>query len=467
MGSKTRRFDATLPKLPTGRNFEISQDSSRGTVMKKQTMRAGWAAGLLAFAGAAGAGPSMPIETRAMAMGGTGVASANALSAAFYNPAMLSMQREQDDFGLLLPFIAAGGALDDELIDDIDEIQDQKLFEGFKETVDKYNDIDAFQNRQQAIDALTEVIDSAETLDRALTKIDQAATRLDASAALALALPGDKFGFSVFTSVRLTGTALATYKDEETIGEYIALAREIRGQLEIGNTAAAVDLQNIDDRLESDARVIGIGISEIGVSLSRQFDVGMPLAIGITPKYLRAISFDYTAEVEDFDEDDFDASEFEEEDSAISLDIGVATAFGEEKQWIVGASVRDIISPEFETVRGEKIELSPRLLVGTAYRGGWFNWALDFDLTKNDGVGFESESQYLSTGVEFNVLETIQLRVGGRANVSNDKAESDSLESDSLLTAGVGIAFFGAHLDLSAVKSSDEVAVGVELAIDI
>lgn len=462
MGSKTRRFDATLPKLPTGRNFEIPWDEGRGRLMKNKTMKAGWAASILVVAGVASAGPSMPIETRAMGMGGTGVASANALSAAFYNPAMLSMQREQDDFALLLPFIAAGGALDDELIDDIDDIQDQKLFERFEDSVNQYNTINSQSSKEEIDAALDEVIDSARTLDRALTKIDHAATRLDASAALALAVPSDSLGFSVFTTLRLTGTALVSYRDSQTINEYIELAEQIKN-----NNSLAVDLQDVETRLESDARVIGVAINEIGVSLSRQFDVGIPLAIGVTPKYLRAISFDYTAEIEDFDEDDFDASEFEEEDSAMSLDIGVATAFGEEKQWIVGASIRDITSPEFETVAGQKIELNPRLLVGTAYRGGWFNWALDFDLTKNDGVGFESESQFLSTGAEFNVLDTIQLRVGGRMNISDDKAESDSLESDSLLTAGVGIAFFGAHLDFSAVKSSEEVAVGAELAFDI
>lgn len=86
---------------------------------------------LLAAAGAAQAVPYAPLDVRAAGMGGTGVASAKAGSAALFNPAMLSAQREGDKFQFVL---GLGGLVADEgeMFDEVDAMQD---------SIDVFNDL--------------------------------------------------------------------------------------------------------------------------------------------------------------------------------------------------------------------------------------------------------------------------------------------------------------------------------------
>ena len=58
------------------------------------------------------------------AMGGTGVASANYLAAAFYNPALMTRSDASDDVGLLLPVVGAELFDPDDLRNQADDFMD-------------------------------------------------------------------------------------------------------------------------------------------------------------------------------------------------------------------------------------------------------------------------------------------------------------------------------------------------------
>ena len=62
-------------------------------------------------------------DARSIAMGGTGVASGSYQSAAFYNPALLTKSKANDNFSLILPSIAGEVADPSDLIDNLDEFQ--------------------------------------------------------------------------------------------------------------------------------------------------------------------------------------------------------------------------------------------------------------------------------------------------------------------------------------------------------
>ena len=56
-------------------------------------------------------------DGRGNGMGNTGVTSADYVLAPFYNPALVSVHRDEDDFGLLVPAIGANLRDTDENID--------------------------------------------------------------------------------------------------------------------------------------------------------------------------------------------------------------------------------------------------------------------------------------------------------------------------------------------------------------
>lgn len=85
--------------------------------------RTGMATAALILSGTAGAAPFGAFDARSAGMGNVGVASGNMASAPFFNPALLTAQRPDDDVAVVLP--AAGAHVSDTrgLIDDIKNFQ--------------------------------------------------------------------------------------------------------------------------------------------------------------------------------------------------------------------------------------------------------------------------------------------------------------------------------------------------------
>ncbi|MCG3864996.1 MULTISPECIES: conjugal transfer protein TraF [unclassified Photobacterium] len=69
-------------------------------------------------------------DARGMAMGGTGVASADYLTSGFYNPALATNYKDNDDFGLMLPSVSVSAHDADDLYHKIDYFQevDSRIF---------------------------------------------------------------------------------------------------------------------------------------------------------------------------------------------------------------------------------------------------------------------------------------------------------------------------------------------------
>ncbi|WP_159439577.1 conjugal transfer protein TraF, partial [Vibrio gazogenes] len=74
---------------------------------------------------------SYAVEARGDAMGGTGVVSANYLTAPFYNPAIVAIYRRNDDAGMLLPSFGLTYNDPDDISNTIDDVGDSiKNMEG-------------------------------------------------------------------------------------------------------------------------------------------------------------------------------------------------------------------------------------------------------------------------------------------------------------------------------------------------
>ncbi len=81
------------------------------------------------------AAPFLPMDARGLAMGNTGVASAQRAHAPAYNPSLLSQASDDDNFALLLPQVGVNLADEGELIDEAKLISDD-IFPTFEDAIE-------------------------------------------------------------------------------------------------------------------------------------------------------------------------------------------------------------------------------------------------------------------------------------------------------------------------------------------
>ncbi len=411
------------------------------------------------------AGPHNFGDARSIAMGGTGVASATPTGASFFNPALVASRHDdsRDDFGLILPSINARAADKEEVVDRITDYQDSGTFETFQNAIKALN-----ANPNNTAAALT-VVAAAEQFNRDLAALNQDAVRGEFGLGTAVIIPGQKLGIGVFINGTAKGTASADYNDQALYEFY----RDEALKIAAGADDALSSLPELnEDDLQSEGAVIAAGKAEIGITLAREFEIGdRRYAFGVSPKLQTFRAYDYVANVETFDEDDFDAGDYESEETAFNLDIGIATHFGDSNQWTIGFSGMNIIPVEINTAdasevarqgRGRIIKIDPLYRVGVSHSSEWHTVAVDLDLTKNKAFGFEDDTQFLSIGGELNGLDFMQVRAGIRQNLADNNGR-EGVQEDTIFTAGLGFSPFGVHFDITGVFADGEVGAAAEL----
>lgn len=398
------------------------------------------ALGLVTAASTVTAGPQSFTTARSFAMGGTGVAIAHPASASTANPAMMAMKQHgwADDFGMILPSVNARVADEEEVIDQIDDIQD---------TIDLI-DQQAANNNVAGVQA------SAGVLEDQLAELNRDTMRADVGLGLSLAIPTESISVGVFVDGSVRATARGNVSDSD-----LALLDTIEN-----NPAAAELVDDIGNQLTSNGTVIAAAYAEAGVSLAKAFELsnGNTLAIGVSPKYVELRTFEYVQEVDDFEDDDFDADENETEKSGFNADLGAAYSFGETQSWTTGLAVRNVIPMELDSKSGRTFELDPKVTAGIAHKGKMHVITAEVDLTENKAFGYEDDTQWAALGAEVDVFRAVQLRGGIRQNLaSND--DNDGIEEKTQLTFGVGLSPFGAHLEISGLVSDADVGGAIEL----
>jgi hypothetical protein len=320
------------------------------------------------LAGNAVAAPFGAFDARSAGMGHVGVAAGTLSNAAFYNPALLAVQRADDD----LAFIATAGAR----VADAENLID---------------DVDAFQAAYNAGDP-----DAAQA---ALTRASGKAMFAQGDGGLALALAGDRNAgaFSV--------------------------------QSHVGAAIAVTDPTPSGTPEDSELNFVGVEIQEVGLSLAHRFDIADGMAIGLTPKYVRVSTYSYSEPLVTASTDPVDLidSRNQMESDTVNLDAGIV--FGHANGWRAGLVGRNLIEKEFAMVNGGTIKLSPQARAGLAYVSGWGTVAADLDLIENEPVSFEGKTQMAAVGVELNAFDLLQVRAGFQRNLAADATEDQDTYS--------------------------------------
>lgn len=400
---------------------------------------------LLSLSAVAAASPNTH-DARSRAMGGTGVASSDYLSALFQNPALLTNFDESDDFGLMLPTVGVFVSDPDDMIDKTEEFVDE-----FDDLEDQVNAIDDLADlTQPQIDALRADLNSlADTLE----SLDNRVLQFDVDAGLGFANPSKDLAWGILVQTHVSARAFVSVSDAD-----VTAIREAAD----GDSGPP---DGLPTDLSSNARVSAGGIADYGVALATTLDLGgTEIAVGVTPKVQVLQTFNYVVDANEFDSDDsesdFDNEANRNEKEGFNIDAGASMAIGEELT--VGLVLRNLIERELESERrfGRKFtyQVQPRATAGVAWATG--AWTLTADLDLNETKEFKEiaipASRFVGVGAEL-AGSWAQLRAGYRMDTEN--------VYEDVLTGGIGLSPFDVfHIDLTGMVGDQTYGAALQLS---
>ncbi|PSW05007.1 conjugal transfer protein TraF [Photobacterium lipolyticum] len=345
-------------------------------------------------------------DARGGAMGGTGVASAQYLTASFYNPAMATNYAMSDDFGMVLPVVAAG-------VHDSDEL---------------YDKVEDFQKLNNRLGNTTSLQELEEWRD-ALLALDKGEVEMEVITGASLALPNRYVSANLFLKAQVASMVSANIAES--------------------------DLVDPDpDNLNSNVQGLAGGTIDMGMTLAREFALpfqGHRLSVGVSPKLQKIVALNYLASVSDFDENEFDLDE-RKEDNAFNVDVGFA--YRPSDNLTFGLAAQNLIKQELDTNISRETKatflVEPKYTAGLAYDNGWLLLAADLDLNKQRYfIGADYETQFARVGIELNVWQWVQVRAGYSHSMTD--------YSEDMLTAGLGFTPFGLFgLEVAGQYGEDE-----------
>ena len=324
-------------------------------------------------------------DARGNGMGNTGVTSADYLLGAFYNPALVAVHRENDNFGLLLPSIGANVRDGDESLKVIDDLQD---------TIERFDPNNPDPATEDQLNAYLDQL------------ADDKPLGVNGGAGAAVAFPINTLSANVF----------------------------VRGYADvIGKTNIADDSDTQARYENSTVNLWAFGYTEVGVALAKRITLsGQDIAIGVTPKYQELRTYKETISVEDFDISDYDQSENKQ--SHFNMDLGVVWFY---QNLRLGIAAKDLFSKDIETIDGlDKYAFNTQVTASGSYVSDYFVAALDVDLTKQErfevsALGVEDDTQFVRFGIEGNAFGWAQLRLGYQVDLEETLDDS--------VTVGLGI----------------------------
>lgn len=403
------------------------------------------------------AAPFGTFDPRSLAMGGTGVSSGTSANAGYYNPALLAMTQSEDNFSLEAPVLGARIADPNDLEGALDTYQASNYEGKLTTAIDAFNITPTAATAQATADALIALNNGIQTLSNKPVIIE-------ANLGVSLGLPSRSVGISILSNMRALAGAELNYTAEDTalINAYTTeLASVAAGNLpNIADTNlySAGQLRDMPSRLTSTVNVRGALIHETGISLGTMFELGrFPIALGITPKSVNVTTYDYAVGMQTAS---IDTNKGKVEYSNSNVDVGIASYLGGGfKFGVVG---KNLVKKSYITALGNVLELKPQVRAGVSHHSHWATVAFDADVTRNDPLGFDEKTQYLGLGVEFNLLDTLQVRAG----IKRNRLATVTSKDKDVSSIGVGLSPFGIHIDAAYARSDVEKAVSLQLGFN-
>lgn len=359
-------------------------------------------------------------NARSASMSGATYATGNHVDGALYNPSLGAAFQEDDSFALTLD-LGAFIAADKDLLDDLDDLSDF------------LDELDALSNYQDLTPA------QAQRAIEYLERVDDQHALVDAGGGLSLAIPNNVVALNFIYRARLTANVV-TDVDQ---GDYLRIASSIADRLET-------------DNLQSSIHARGALVTDLGVALSKAFDVGSgQLLLGATPKRVTVETFVYDATLQDFDEDDFDADNQTLESSSFNVDAGMTYILGNMR---AALAVNNALSEEYDTVDGGILESKARVTAALGYQSKRvrLEGAVDVSATPDFVTGVDRQSA--RAGIEVSPLSWLHFRAGVHTDLEDNFGDTFSL--------GVGLSPGWFNVDLVGI-TGDEDSAGAALQLGL
>ena len=364
-------------------------------------------------------------DARGGAMGGTGVASANYLAAGFYNPALATNYKGNDDFGLMLPSVSFSAHDEDDLYHKVTAFK--KINDQLMTDIDAQNWDSKFLNQDQQ-----------NKWKDSLNALGNAQVDIDVQVGIAVAIPNHYVSATVFTKAQVSAI-VDTHIAQEDI-DYIT------------------DHQDIPEDMDSTVQGLAGGTADLGIALAKSFNLpfkDQTISVGFSPKIQKIYALKYKKTVDEFEKSQFNAGHDHAEKTAFNLDLGIA--YKPLETVTVALAAQNVIKQSLETNQNisksdhtkSTYLVEPKYTAGVAYDNGMFTVAADIDLNKQRYFEESSyETQFAHVGAEFNAWDWAQLRAGYSISMT-DYAKN-------MVTAGIGLKPFGAFgIDLAGQYGAD------------
>lgn len=390
-------------------------------------------------------------DPRSLAMGGTGVASADANNAVFHNPALLAQYQYDEDEGrtsaFILPTITARGS---DTIEEIATFREEDYDGQLSRAITAFNNNGDLQSAQAVLDASLNLQDG-------LSRVSSGPVFADGNVAFVIAIPSMNQGGAFMFNKRYVGDGniRKSPEDEALLNLYIETMQFLTGQTATPpqNIADIFDGNQLTDatgNLTSSASAAGIALTELGLSMGGQFSLWkQKIALGITPKFVKAETY----ATETTATDNYDKNQTESR-WGVTADIGVAKLFA--NGWNVGLSIKNVVPQHYATNVNNEISIGPQVRAGVAYKTKWGMVSLDMDVLENDSVGSGDKSQYSLLGAEWD-FRWGKLRGGYNYNFSATGAAKKGLFS-----GGIQLTPLGMILDLAYADNGVERAAALQ-----
>lgn len=191
--------------------------------------------------------------------------------------------------------------------------------------------------------------------------------------------PETKFEFSVSGNAWAALSRIGGYRDEASLAETETVADCCATDSTLGHTTLLADSKYVDATgtgfdpnatLASTGEVRGVYVTEVGLSLAREFgNGGSAYVLGMTPKYVIADVVDYDMDAGIAGGSGLLIRENAETYRHFNADLGIARNFG--NGWRTGLVVKNVFAHEYETARNRAIKLTPQARIDIVREIDW------------------------------------------------------------------------------------------------
>lgn len=422
-----------------------------------------WACSMAAFAI-----PFTSFDPRAMGMGGAGVAVADASSAPFFNPALLSIARYSDDFSLVLPTVGVYVADTGNLVKSIDSFTTGNYVDQLTTAVTDLNNAIAIVDVPTVNSTAGTVSTRLSTLSTQIETLSNKPITLDGGLSAVIGIPNKKFGIAFFANRTVSAGGLFLYKDATTLSTLSTQASCLSTAVDATAVAACGTPSFSSSTLQSSVTLRGLMLTEAGLSISREFLVNKyRVAVGISPKIVQAQIYDIPVGLNSPSFSNFNTVDYRADYNVPNFDFGIAQNL--RNGWRTGLVIKNVVPYFLDFKRapvagatpvatGEKLRLIPQSRAGVSYTTRYTAVALDVDLYRNDPAGLENYTQYISLGGELSAWNFGQLRAGYRADLVNS--------ARNIVSLGLGFSPFGVHADLAVAGNTTEIGAAFQFGFE-